>query len=257
MISKRPLSLPRLSMLSLTMTFGLIAILGLVIVSPFALKELTHSGLNWYQLSSIGQTYGAVSALVSSLALGGVAISLVYQARDSQVTHEIAGRRLQHDLLKMELEDVSLMNAFGAPYDLPISSDFASLRQFLFVQMWVSFLAGNYAIGESSEAQVRLFAADELFRSVAGRSYWEAAGRGQLRTSKGRRNRFFRLLDDEYKKAVSCNVPIANSVRIRDPSTSSRSALSAGKERARQLELIVAAGAIGALAGRFLRHRSG
>ncbi len=57
--------------------------LALVILSPFALRVLATSfGLNWSNLSNIGQTYGAVSALITALALGGVVVSLLYQARD-------------------------------------------------------------------------------------------------------------------------------------------------------------------------------
>jgi hypothetical protein len=54
------------------MTAGFI---GLVVLSPFALTELAHFRINWLQLSNIGQTYGAVSALLSSFALVGVAVA--------------------------------------------------------------------------------------------------------------------------------------------------------------------------------------
>jgi Family of unknown function (DUF6082) len=247
MIAKRMPSLFRRSPLTISITLGVIVILGLVVISPFALEVLAHSRQNWSQLSNIGQTFGAVSALLSSLALVGVVISLLYQARDSRTAHEEASRKFQHDLLKMELDDPSLMNAFGAPYGLSIPNDF--IRQFLFIQMWVSYLSGNYAIGESSEANIRQFAANELFRSTAGRSYWKAAGQLQLGLSKGRRNRFFRLLDDEYEKALSRNVPIASPVMTNNSSTTSSITVNASREQARQLGLIAAAAAIGAFAG--------
>ena len=48
-----------------------IAIMGIVIFSPFALNGIARFRSNWSQLSDIGQTYGAISALISSLALGG------------------------------------------------------------------------------------------------------------------------------------------------------------------------------------------
>lgn len=60
-----------------------IAFLALVILSPLALRTLARSfDLNWSNLSNVGQTYSAVSALLTALALGGVAISLLYQAKD-------------------------------------------------------------------------------------------------------------------------------------------------------------------------------
>jgi Family of unknown function (DUF6082) len=236
----------------IAITASLLAIIGLVILSPFALNELTHSGRNWSQLSNIGQTYGAVSALLSSLALVGVVISLLYQARDSRVAHEEATRTLQHELLKIELEDPVLMTAGGAPWGLPISSDFTSIRQFLFVQMWISFLAGNYAIGESSEAGVRHIAANELFRSKAGRSYWEAVGQSQLDISRGRSKHFFQILDEEYKKVLSGKVPLADPIRTSDPSEGSITSSNVrNKEQALRLGLIVAAATTGVLAERF------
>lgn len=254
MITKRLFPLSRRSVLIVTTVLGLIAILVLVIVSPFALEALAHSKRDWSQLSNIGQTYGAISALLSSLALVGVVVSLLYQARDSQTAHEQVSRTLQHDLLKMELADLSLMNAFGAPYNLRIASDFTSMRQFLFIHMWVSFLAGNYAIGESSKVGVRNFAANELFRSAAGRSYWEAVGRLQLGDSKGRRNQFFQLLDEEYKKALRHNVPVSNPVPMNDhPAASHTRGIQDGY--ARRLGLVAASVAIGAAVGRLWRRR--
>ena len=60
-----------------------IAFLALVILSPLALRALARSfDLNWSNLSNVGQTYSAVSALLTALALGGVVISLLYQAKD-------------------------------------------------------------------------------------------------------------------------------------------------------------------------------
>jgi hypothetical protein len=256
MIAKRPFPLKRRSVLTVTMVLSLIAALILVIASPFALETLARSRRDWSQLSNIGQTYGAVSALLSSLALAGVAISLLYQARDSQTAHEDVSRRFQHELLKMELEDVSLMNAFGAPYGLPISADFTSIRQFLFVHMWVSYLAGNYAIGESSKSAIRTFAANELFRSKAGRGYWDAVGEVQLRDSIGRRNHFFRVLDDEYKKAISNNVPVNDPVTTGNLSIAPSGPLDIRKRRAQLISIVVASTVIGAFAQRFW-HRSG
>ena len=75
------------------------------------------------------------------------------------------------------------MTAGGAPWDLDIPSDSSSIRQFLYVQIWISFLGGNYTIGELPESAVRHIAAHELFRSEAGRNYWAAVGRVQTKTA--------------------------------------------------------------------------
>ena len=86
------------------LAIGLIAIIGLVIFSPFAITELAHFRMNWLQLSNIGQTYGAVSALLSSLALVSVVVSLLYQSRDNQNAREQTTRTLQFELIRMAME---------------------------------------------------------------------------------------------------------------------------------------------------------
>jgi uncharacterized protein DUF6082 len=176
MTARRRLFPSRRHVLIAIMATGMIVILGLVLLSPFALRAIAHYQKDWSQLSYIGQTYSAVSALLSSLALAGVVVSLLYQARDSQTTHEQVTRTFHHELLKMEMEDPALMTAVGAPWDLSIPAESEPIRQYLYIQMWVSFLAGNYVIGETSEPVVRYIAEHEIFRSNAGRMYWQAAG---------------------------------------------------------------------------------
>jgi hypothetical protein len=105
------------------------------------------------------------------------------------------------------------MTAMGAPWGLNLPAGSGPIREYLYVQMWVSFWAGNYTIGEMSDSNARGLGARELFRSKAGRSYWAAIGPVQLANSTGRRNRFFRLLDEEYKKAISGGTPVAEAVK--------------------------------------------
>ena len=192
----------------------LIASVSLVVLSPLALAEIAHFRNDWTQLSNIGQTYGAISAVLSALALGGVIASLLYQARDSRIAHEQMGRTFQFDLIKLELEDPNLMAAAGAPWSTDLPTDFDSLRQFLYIQMWVSYMAVSYVTGEASESVIRQVAALELFHGRAGRAYWAAVGKRQIVNSKGRRNRFFHLLDDEYNKVIARGAPVAPPIKI-------------------------------------------
>ena len=201
-------------------TSALIAIGGLVILSPFALVELAHFRHDWLQLSNIGQTYGAVSALLSSLALAGVIVSLLFQARDNQNAREQTTRTLHLELIRMELNDPSLMTAVGAPWGLNLPAESGPIREYLYVQMWVSFWAGNYTIGEMSDSTVRQLGARELFRSKAGRSYWAMIGEVQVANSSGRRNRFFRLRG--VQKVISDGLPIVEPVKASNTLTKSQ-----------------------------------
>lgn len=246
----------RRSLPTALLTIGLITIVGLVILSPFALTELVHFRINWLQLSDVGQTYGAVSALLSSLALVGIIGSLLFQSRDNQNAREQTTRTLQFELLRMAMEDPSLMTAGGAPWDLDIPSDSSSIRQFIYVQIWTSFLGGNYTIGELPESAVRYIAAHELFRSEAGRNYWAAVGQVQIVNSRGRRKEFFHILDDEYKKAISSGIPPARPIEVRDALAESPAAPVVRSKRIQQLcEPVAAAAAIGILLGWFWRQK--
>jgi hypothetical protein len=241
--------------LIVVMTALSLAIGGLVILSPFALVALAHFRHDWPQLSNIGQTYGAVSALVSSLALGGVIVSLLFQARDNQNAREQTTRTLHLELIKMELDDPSLMTAGGAPWGLNLPAESGPIREYLYVQMWVSFWAGNYTIGEISDSTVRQFGSRELFRSKAGRNYWALIGQVQIANSAGRRNRFFRLLDEEYKKVIASGSPIADPVKIGDPLTRVQSLPATYPKRGQKLCIFAIATAIGALVGHHWRRR--
>jgi Family of unknown function (DUF6082) len=250
-----PLVLARRSVLTVFIFLVLMAIVGLVILSPLALAEIARFRSDWSQLSNIGQTYGAISAILSALALGGILISLQYQARDSRNSHEQITRTFQFDLIKLELEDPSLMEALGAPWGLDIPSDNVSLREFLYVQMWVSFIAGRYVAGDTPESTVRQWAAFELFRGRAGRTYWEAAGPRQIMNSKGRSNSFFRLLDDEYKRALSSGVPVVGSTKIDTAPSAPRGTAEVHTKSLERIFIAVTAAIIGILAGRLWRRK--
>jgi Family of unknown function (DUF6082) len=224
-----------------------------VAFSPFALVGLQHLERNWNQLSNIGQTYGAISALISSLALGGVIVSLLYQARDGRTAREQSIRTLQHQLIRMQMEDPAFMTATGAPWNLPIPAESASIREYLYIHMWVLFWAGNYVMGEMTMPSIKQTAKNELFNSKAGRTYWAAVGRNMMETSAGRYNRFFRILDEEYQKIVACDTPVA------DPIIATSSIDDVASSRKKDLQrsaLIGAALMIGILAGRKLNQRN-
>lgn len=236
-------------------SIGLSMVVGLVILSPFGLAEIAHFRNDWLQLSDIGQTYGAISAILSGLALIGIIGSLQYQARDSRNAHEQMMRTFQFELIKLELEDPSLIAATGAPWGRDIPSDVASLREFLYMQMWVSFWASTYATGGMRASVARALAAEELFKGKAARTYWSAVGKQQIASSRGRSNEFFRLLDEEYKKAVSSGLPVAGPVMSKDASASHSGSTPREASNLLKAASIALVGAIlGALADRQLRH---
>ena len=110
-------------LLALTVFMGLIVVT-LIVFWPFAFARL----------SNVGKFYETISALASSLALVGVAISLLHQARAGHTAREQAIRSLQQQLIKMEMDDPTLMTAIRAPWVcpfLPRAREFAIIYTFI------------------------------------------------------------------------------------------------------------------------------
>src|SRR5258708_23069269 len=211
----RRLSIRHGLLITVTAVACLLAI-GLIAFSPFALTRLEGLSKEWGKLSNIGQAYGAISALISSLALAGIVVSLLYQARAGHTAREQSIRTLQQQLIIIEIEDPTLMTAIGAPWDLPIPAESAKIREHLYIHMWAAFWAGNYVVGELTAPAVRKLVRGELFNSRAGRAYWAAIRENVLSTNEGKYRRFALIVDEEYQKVVASHVPVADPVRVTD-----------------------------------------
>jgi hypothetical protein len=225
----------------------------LVIISPLALTKIEGLRKDWGELSSIGQTYGAISALISSLALGGVVVSLLYQARAGRTAREQSIRTLQQQLIRMEMEDPTLMTAMGAPWGLRIPTDSARIREHLYIHMWTSFWAGNFVVGEMTASTVKKMARSELFNSSAGRRYWSSVRDNVLSTNEGKYRQFALIVDEEYKDVTENNIPVASPVRITDRTDKS---FTLPKEVLKQAALLGVAAIVGALAARKFSQRT-
>ena len=113
-------------------------VVALVALSPLALRELSSiHGVYWPQLSDIGQTYGAASALLTGLALIGVAGSIVFQVRAIRVSREQAMREQHAHLIEMALTDPIYQRAWGGLHDIYGSTD--KYRQHGYINLIVSF----------------------------------------------------------------------------------------------------------------------
>lgn len=196
--------------LALGATALTIALLIAVILSPLALRRFgTSTKINWSQLSNIGQTYGAVSALLTAMALAGVVASLLFQARDIRIAREQAERTFHNELIRMTMDDPLYMAAVGYPWDMPIPPDQDRIREYLFIHLWVSYWESFYLIGAMQEYTLRRVCEHELFRGRAGREYWEQAKNGRFLYAKGRHlRRFNEILDESYHRAIA-SYPIA------------------------------------------------
>jgi hypothetical protein len=233
------------------LTFNILValiVITLVIFYPLAFSELERLLKDQLKSSTVSQAYTALSALASSLALIGVAISLFYQARAGRTAREQAIRNLQQQLILMEMDDPSLMTVMGAPWGLPIPAESARIRNHLYIHMWASFWAGNYVVGELSAAAARKLVRAELLSSKAGREYWAAVRSNVLSTNEGKYKRFAQIVDQEYRKVITEGLPPTKPVEI----TSYNPRNTNNPKRDRSVALVAAALIIGVLSGRRL-----
>jgi hypothetical protein len=181
-----------------------VTLLALVVLSPLALREISDlQKLNWPHLSDVAQTYGAVSALLGALALGGVVFSLIYQSRALNIASIQAQRELHNDLLKMAMEDPVYMEASGAPWGLGNDFDFDWLRKRQFVHMWITFWESRFLLKEMSNEEIRE-AASDIFYGAPAREYWAMVR--DLRSGmyrNGMKRHFTEIVDHEYQKSLT------------------------------------------------------
>jgi hypothetical protein len=171
-----------------------------VAVSPIALDFFGGSANSWARRGNIGQTYEAAAALLSVLALGGVAVSLVLQARESKANREHASRLIHTDLLKMAMDDRAYLECWG-PYSS--ATDPVALRQAMYVNLILSYWETRWELGQLSEVHLRQGAA-HMFRATPGRDFWADARTLRSDTSESRRaRRFHQILDEEYLAALT------------------------------------------------------
>lgn len=173
---------------------------GLVAVSPWALRALDiGADTDWVRLSNIGQTYGAVSAVVAAVALVGVTISVAIQIRDARANRQNAQRMLHNDLLRMAMDDPLFMDCWG-PY-LTESTD--AERQYAYINLVVSHWYSSYQIGELTGDRLRSTAVS-VFTSAPGRHYWRVARQFWRENYPGRRaRRFCTILDEAYEQSAT------------------------------------------------------
>lgn len=153
---------------------------------------------DWQRLADVAGTYAAVSAVLALLALLGVAVSLVLQARELRSARIQAQRAGHSELMRLALEDPLYLQVLG-PSRFP---DDAQRRQNLFANLLVSHWQMSYELGEMTDVRLRVVAAP-FFQGEAGRRFWRLARDARLRTSGGRRSRrFHEILDEEYRSAA-------------------------------------------------------
>jgi len=223
--------------------------LSLVLLSPLLLDQLGRiRGIDWTRLSNIGQTYGAASAILSAVALIGVSLSILVQARQARTERIRIVRERHMDLLRIILD---APNTYGPVISMQARSA-VDTQRFLFTTMWMNYSLMGFQMGLISEEVLR---ADHLaFGGEPMRTWWASARRywigvpGQDRKER----QFVRIVDEEYRRSVAEGPPI-----VPDPEGSSSKAVTAEGSRRGGILVCTALGiAIGiGLGSRFRPNR--
>jgi hypothetical protein len=227
-------------------------VLAVVVLSPFLLSGLTGVGsVPWTRLSEIGQTYGAISAVLSALALGGVAVSLFIQARQARASEIQAVRGYHLELVRLQLDDLPTYLPCWGPLDLPGAT---AQRRHIYTNLMFAYGSMGYGVGEISEPLLRNMLAG-MFRGEFARRYWVAARGAWVASAAERRrgHRFVAIVDDEHRQAVAAGPPaLTDEPAVVEEVTSGPRPASAGaspgRGRTAVTSLLLGAGA-GALIG--------
>ena len=181
------------------MIFVLVLILAIALIgaSPLALDLFGGETPHWERLSFIGQTYGAASALLAVLALIGVTLSLIFQARESRATREQAFRASNSEMLKMAMDDPAYAECWGGVLE---PGNLTEQRQSMYVNMILTQWEMGYETGAVGETHIRALAA-QLFEGRVPWEFWRRTRELRIKTAESRRARRFQLMiDDEFRR---------------------------------------------------------
>ncbi|MFG2894986.1 DUF6082 family protein [Streptomyces sp. NPDC048248] len=187
---------------------ALIGLVALVVVTPIALTKIAPVGYDWGRLSDISQVYGAVSILISSVALAGVVLSLGFQLRQARTGDEQSVRDSHLQLTALALVNPELLRAWSPPA-APVT--LVRHQQHLVASLVLGELLQRFRIGHLSADKLTV-KLDGHFRHEIAREQWQREGTGWLRTMNAgdkRDQRFVHLVQARYDMAVAAGPPIA------------------------------------------------
>ncbi|MFH0176635.1 DUF6082 family protein [Streptomyces cacaoi] len=180
--------------------------LTVVLLSPFALGEISGSkDVDWNRLSQIGAAYGFTSAIVSALALVGVAVSLSVQNRQARADQVQGIRGYYLELVRLELDDMALFQPVWGDTDI-VDPD--QQKRHVYADLMMNYAWMGFEIGTIRESLLRDMLAG-MFTGEAGRHYWSRSHTSWIASSSGSRvgRRFLAVVGEEHARAVASGPP--------------------------------------------------
>jgi hypothetical protein len=143
----------------------------------------------------VATVVAVTSAVLSTLALGGVAAALYYQAQQTEISRLDVARNQRAELMQFAIDNPPLMEAWG--YD---SRDSSKAQLQIYSSMVLAYLAMTFEIKRITEYELR-FTCELMFRNPIVAEWWNTMAREiYLRESSfvfGRRN-FAQIVEEAY-----------------------------------------------------------
>jgi hypothetical protein len=203
---------------SIAILLSIAATLFLVFSSPFYLQWLAKfKKADWTEIGNIGQAYGAASAVLSALALLGVAVSVILQVREHLANRSQIVRSQHFRLLELAIEKPELYTQILGLDGRAMSAN--EIRQHLFTTMFVNYAETGYSLGNIPELSLREEVLRGIFASEPGRKWWLRTERDWQKS--GRSSKFVQIVEDEYSKATFRKCPPIPSHIVENEATNS------------------------------------
>lgn len=165
----------------------------LIATSPAWLTLVIDDRGDWPANAEVA--YGGISAILSSLALFGIAGSLLLQQRQAKIDQIAAERQRHFDIVSLSLNDPELLSAI-----LPQAGDRANLRQEVYINLLVGHWMTTWEMGGMTDNNVRDDAA-RLFMGSVARQWWRRVRSTWADTALTSAPRFTRIIDEAWRKA--------------------------------------------------------
>ncbi|MGA5763526.1 DUF6082 family protein [Nonomuraea bangladeshensis] len=182
---------------SLLLTAATLSCLIATLLTPLLLERLVPAGTRWQQLSAVGETYGAASAVISAFALVAIGFSLFLQVREMRFARAEAERAHHFQLMQLQIENPVLSDALSIRSQL-------DPRVHIYLNLVLSYWEMLFRVGEMTEEQLAEYARANFFGTEAGHSFWRATRDHRLLVVKDRRGeRFINVMDQVWRQSLS------------------------------------------------------
>ncbi|MFC3739236.1 DUF6082 family protein [Paractinoplanes deccanensis] len=168
-------------------------------LSPLFLSRVDFGVSDWTRVGNIGQAYGAASSVLSALALAGVSLSVVMQARQNHVARVEAEKTLRVMMTKLAMSDDDLSQMWWSG----VSSDSdAERKQMLYADLMLLQWQTAWQIGELPDDSLRAHAEEMFSAQPVVQKFWSQVRLHRIHVRHGAADdRFSRIIDEAYTVA--------------------------------------------------------